>query len=196
MHTTLSFFTVSLVAIALLGLTACDSQNAQANMSDADYIEQSLPTVTQLQQQLSTELKSAIQANGVVDAIQVCADVAQPMTGSVSVESPDWEITRTALRVRNPANQPDANSERVLQSWQASMQANGAQPVPVVLHEDGQVIVYHPIILQAGCLACHGDPASIAPEVADKIVALYPKDAATGFAVGDLRGAFKVAFEN
>jgi cytochrome c5 len=194
MHATQRFTVASLTAIALFGLTACDKNITPPTASDTDYIEQSLPAVTQLQQQLSSELKSTIKAKGVVEAIQVCANVAQPMTASISSEAPDWDITRTALRVRNPANQPDAASERILQNWQTSVQASGEKPAPVVLREGEQVIVYHPIILQNGCLACHGDPANIAPEVADKIAGIYPEDQATGFAVGDLRGAFRVAF--
>jgi hypothetical protein len=196
MHATHRFAAASLATMALFGLTACAPKTTPSTTSDVDYIEQSLPVVTQLQQQLSTELKSTIQAKGVVAAIQVCANVAQPMTASVSSEAPDWNITRTALRIRNPANQPDNTSERVLKNWQTSMQASGQKPAPVVLHEDGQVIVHHPIILQSGCLACHGDPANIAPEVAEKIADLYPNDQATGFAVGELRGAFRVVFEN
>ncbi|WP_425609259.1 c-type heme family protein [Thalassobacterium sedimentorum] len=75
------------------------------------------------------------------------------------------------------------------------MTTDGTAPEPAVSHEDGLTIVHHPILLQTGCLACHGDPASIAPEVTQKIAQLYPADTATGFAVGELRGAFRVVFE-
>lgn len=41
------------------------------------------------------------------------------------------------------------------------------------------------------CLTCHG--AAIAPAVLEKIQALYPDDKATGFGLGDIRGAFSVS---
>ena len=103
----------SLAVVALLGLTACVEKPAQT--TDAEYIEQSRSTVAALQQQLSSKLISTIQAEGVVAAIQVCANVAQPMTGEVSTATAQQQISRTALRVRNPANQSDALSESILQ---------------------------------------------------------------------------------
>jgi hypothetical protein len=39
----------------------------------------------------------------------------------------------------------------------------------------------------------HGDPDTFAPEVSQALQKLYPDDAATGFEIGDLRGAFRVA---
>ena len=46
------------------------------------------------------------------------------------------------------------------------------------------------IATEPGCLACHG--AQVAPAVRAAIAAHYPDDAATGFAVGDLRGGLWV----
>ena len=39
------------------------------------------------------------------------------------------------------------------------------------------------------CLACHGAPEQIPAEVAAILAERYPDDQATGYAVGDLRGA-------
>ncbi|MDT4883752.1 hypothetical protein FQZ97_1198250 [compost metagenome] len=46
------------------------------------------------------------------------------------------------------------------------------------------------IATEPGCLACHG--TQMAPQVRAAIAAHYPDDAATGFAVGDLRGGLWV----
>ena len=40
------------------------------------------------------------------------------------------------------------------------------------------------------CVACHG--TEVAPEVRATILAHYPDDGATGFSLGDLRGALWV----
>jgi hypothetical protein len=41
------------------------------------------------------------------------------------------------------------------------------------------------------CLTCHG--GSIDPDLAARIRAGYPKDQATGFKLGELRGAFTLS---
>jgi hypothetical protein len=42
------------------------------------------------------------------------------------------------------------------------------------------------------CLACHGQ--TLAPGVAEVLAREYPRDAATGFSAGQLRGAFYVVW--
>jgi hypothetical protein len=49
-----------------------------------------------------------------------------------------------------------------------------------------------PIRVQAMCLSCHGDPAGIPAEVKEILASRYPKDLATGYKAGDLRGAVSV----
>ena len=46
------------------------------------------------------------------------------------------------------------------------------------------------IRLKAQCLKCHGPKEQILPEVRDALARDYPKDQATGFQEGDLRGWF------
>ena len=46
---------------------------------------------------------------------------------------------------------------------------------------------------QGMCLKCHG--TSIDPKVQAKLKELYPRDQATGFSEGELRGAFVVTYQ-
>ena len=55
---------------------------------------------------------------------------------------------------------------------------------------DGSARYMSAIVTQPLCLTCHG--SEIAPEVAAEIARHYPEDQATGFAAGDLRGAFLI----
>jgi predicted Zn-dependent protease len=41
------------------------------------------------------------------------------------------------------------------------------------------------------CLACHGK--TLAPQVAARLKELYPDDRATGYAAGEIRGAFTLS---
>ena len=45
---------------------------------------------------------------------------------------------------------------------------------------------------QALCLQCHGAQASLSPAVKEKLSALYPQDKATGYSVGQIRGAMTI----
>ena len=42
------------------------------------------------------------------------------------------------------------------------------------------------------CMACHG--ANVAPSVKQSILKHYPSDQATGFELGELRGAFTLSY--
>jgi hypothetical protein len=46
-----------------------------------------------------------------------------------------------------------------------------------------------PILMQAMCLACHGNSEHISPEVKTKLSELYPTDKAINYQAGQLRGA-------
>ena len=62
-----------------------------------------------------------------------------------------------------------------------------------VVVRENEPVFYRPIRIGVDvCLKCHGDAESLAPEVSDRLAELYPDDRATGFAMGDLRGAFVV----
>jgi hypothetical protein len=97
-----------------------------------------------------------------------------------------------SLRVRNPANRPDPAEERLLRRLD-SLRAAGSLPNEVVRSTrspSGERVVEYarPILVQQGCLACHGDPERLAPGVREILRTRYPSDQAVGYRVGDLRG--------
>jgi hypothetical protein len=49
-----------------------------------------------------------------------------------------------------------------------------------------------PLIVQPVCIACHGPRENIPAEVKLILEQKYPEDRATGFLVGDVRGAISV----
>ncbi|WP_210397290.1 Tll0287-like domain-containing protein [Motiliproteus sediminis] len=143
---------------------------------------------------LQTEMKSAMQEGGPVQAIHACNTRALPLTEQISQEQ-GLEISRTALRVRNPENQPDAWEAQVLQRFLERQQAG--EPLKGMTHseiveEEGRKVfrMLQAIPTQTQCLGCHGD--QLDPKVADKIDGLYPEDKARGFKAGELRGAFSI----
>jgi ketosteroid isomerase-like protein len=144
---------------------------------------------------LSGELTKALTAGGVTNALPVCAEQASPLLVATARDE-GVTIRRVTERHRNPANAPDEQERRVLERFAATLR-EGAPPVPVVHHQpDGAALYFAPIILNNPlCLRCHGTPGrDIQPDDLALIRKLYPGDRATGFALNDLRGLWRVDF--
>lgn len=132
---------------------------------------------------LMAELSKAIELGGIESAISVCSDRAPKIAEEVGFAHA-VRIGRTSSRLRNDRNAPP--------SWATgSLDASDPEPKYFV-DDDGMLGSLTPIRLAANCLACHGSPSQIAPEVARAIQDQYPTDTATGYAEGDLRGWFWV----
>lgn len=143
-----------------------------------------------LQGQLKTALTGAIAQGGPVAAIDVCATMAPTIAKSLSVDG--VTVGRAALRLRNPASVTPAWLGQTLEGW-AKAPAAERQPTHRTL-DDGRFVYAAPITTQPVCLTCHG--ATVTDDVKAAIAARYPKDEATGFAEGDLRGAVWVELTN
>lgn len=146
-----------------------------------------------LMKSLGGQLMAALQSGGPESALQLCQVVAQPLTASTSEKLPTATVTRTALRFRNPENAPDDRDSEILSEWEAILAKGESLPSHRIISIDEKLaLFYKPILTQAQCLKCHGDPATFSPALASQIDAAYPGDQAVGFSEGDLRGAFRV----
>lgn len=163
--------------------------------SPAPWVMESREAAQALGSRLMGELTAAL-ARSPAAAIDVCSERA-PQIAAEEAAARGAELGRTALRFRNPDNAPQAWQRRGLESLATALAA-GADPATLEFTEvaatDGTVERrwMKPIMTGPLCLACHG--ATLAPEVAAAVEARYPDDTATGFAAGDLRGAFYVVW--
>lgn len=144
------------------------------------------------QKEMGERLAGALAAGGPIAAITVCRQEAPGIAARLSTET-GARVGRTALRVRNPANAPDAPAREVLERFaQAVASGTSAPPEYFAVASDGQARYYKAIITQPACQSCHGQ--ALDPTVAKAIAQHYPNDRATGFAAGGLRGAFVVGW--
>jgi len=180
----------------LLGV-ACQQREApppppppvQATAAAPDPLVRADAAAKQLGGALKSRLVEAMGQAGPTGAVRVCADEAPAIAARVRSET-SVSVGRASLRPRNPASAPP----EWVSAWLAAQGERKAEGVTgtstVVVTASGRVArVLKPIAIEAVCLACHGDPASIAPEVSAVLRAKYPADRATGYALGDLRGA-------
>ncbi len=181
-----------MAAVALL----CTLPLASASADDlSKRVEESRAVVKEFAGALKKELKAALKTGGPVKAIIVCNAVAPAIAKEQSMKH-GWEVGRTSLKVRNPANAPDEWEKSVLEKFEARKKA-GEDPAKMeyfeVVEQDGKkVFRYMKAIPTAEkpCLMCHG--SNIKPEVASVLDKLYPNDQARGFKAGDIRGAFTI----
>ena len=197
-HTLLSLGSALILTACLMGACAPSDSAESASESQSappefDYLAISGQLAQKLQGALGPKLMAAMKSGGPAEAIVVCQQVAQDLTKAASEAEPEVKISRTALRVRNPANRPDALDREVLEAWNANKERTGP-PEPQLTASNGQMIVHRPIMTAEACLQCHGSPEQINPETAGLIETYYPDDAAKGFQVGDVRGAFRIEF--
>lgn len=146
-------------------------------------------------EKLRQNIAQALKEGGAVRAIDACNTLAPELNATVA-DGTTFEVARTALRVRNPDNAPDAWEQANLEAFQKSL-SSGADPktletFEIVATKEGQKLFRYmrPITMREQCLVCHGP--SVAPEVKAEIAKYYPDDKAIGYNIGELRGAFSI----
>ncbi len=133
---------------------------------------------------LKPTLKSMLEQDpSHVTAMGACSTMATQMKNEYNAKSGNVQIRRTALKYRNPANHPDTTDQEVMYRLQA---VNNKEPLAVDMGGN-HYRVYQPLQVQKACLICHG--SNISPKIAQMIQQKYPTDMATGFKLGEFRGA-------
>ena len=147
---------------------------------------------------LVREVTSAIAKDGPEAAVDVCHLKALPMTnGTVAGLPRITAVKRTSLKLRNPANAPDAADQLALDYIRQQME-NGDAPSALLIQRvespsaAPEWRVYKPLGVTTTCLACHGDPAEQSAALRAKLSALFPADQATGYNAREWRGLIRV----
>ena len=171
-------------------LTSCSPVETQ--ISPEQVAAKSLPLANKFQQQLQEQLGAAMKAGGPAKAIEVCHEAAPAIASALAAES-GATIRRVSLRNRNPANVPDTEESKVLDQLASAPLDMTGKPATHLWQTESTVHFMRAIPMkEQPCAACHG--TKVAPEIEEKIFALYPRDKATGYKPGDLRGAISITW--
>ncbi len=178
----------TLVLAGLAWASATQAQDAPpAWMAEARQAALSVPP------KLVAVLQDEIARGGPEGAIAVCREQA-PLLARVASEQTGWQIRRVSLRNRNPKAVPDAWEQAVLQDFDRRAAA-GEAPAKLEKAEqvqvDGQPVWRYMRALPTIelCTTCHGQPEQLSAAVRARLAELYPADRATGYRVGEIRGA-------
>jgi hypothetical protein len=137
-----------------------------------------------IQNAVLSELTQELSERGPGGAIRVCHMSATTVINRVAREE-GIAAGRTSARLRTPSNAP--------KPWAAPIVARYVDRPAAGL--DGFVVdlgtrvgVMRPIAHREVCSPCHGREDQLTPNVRAELTDRYPKDQATGFRDGDLRG--------
>ncbi|MCB0729771.1 MAG: DUF3365 domain-containing protein [Ignavibacteriae bacterium] len=148
---------------------------------------------------LKTVLVENMKAGGPQLAINVCADTAMTLAKNYS-ESRNVQVKRFSFKNRNASNVPDVFEEKALKYFEKLLAEGKLNSETFILEQEklgsSKFAKYvRPIFVDSPCLNCHGSESQILEEVKLVLNEKYPNDKATGFKIGDLRGAISVTKE-
>ncbi|MEO1048499.1 MAG: DUF3365 domain-containing protein [Pseudomonadota bacterium] len=164
-------------------------------LDEAQVIARAQPIAAEFQATLQAQLKAALEAGGPQQAVAVCHEAA-PAIAAMQSEQSGALVRRIADRNRNPDNAVPAELRAAYDTLarEPVIDAKPASTLAQIGEGSGARVHYLSAIpmREQPCSTCHG--RAIAPELKTQINALYPADAATGFAPGDLRGALVITW--
>lgn len=134
-------------------------------------------------------LTETMAQGGFKQGVEVCSTEAQGIAAKVREET-GARVGRSSNRLRNSKDAPPQWVADWLKT-QGERKAEGVLGMSQVVDTpQGRMARFiKPIEIEAPCLGCHGDPTSMQSEVKAILAEKYPADKATGYTLGDLRGA-------
>jgi hypothetical protein len=178
----------------LLSLTLLASLNAFAG--EAPGLAEARKVASSVPPKLLQVLTEEIAKGGPESAIAVCREKA-PQLAKAASEETGWAIRRVSLRPRNPKAVADAWERAALEDFDRRAAA-GESPATLekgeTVSEAGRTEYRYikALPVQPLCVACHGAPEQLKPEVRQQLQTLYPADQGVGYAVGQIRGAMTI----
>lgn len=180
-----------LISLFCLFTTAVQAQDSEQQQ----FEKEAQLAIKALAESMKKALMGAMQDGGPVEAVSVCKLIAPTLAAEISKQH-GLDIRRTSLRVRNPENEADSWETDVLQRFQTRL-ASGEAIQKLSFSEKvendvgtAQWRMMKAIPTDKVCLSCHG--TKIVAPVQAVLDQHYPNDMATGFKLGDIRGAFTV----
>lgn len=145
-----------------------------------------------LQTKLLEELQASITANGAANSIDKCS-LKSPEIEKLISENENAIIRRVSDNYRNPAHKPTQDEQNSITLWKLELEKGNKDLFPMTVESEDGIQYMKPIIISSPtCLKCHGKENEIEPETLKKIKEKYPEDKATGYEMGQLRGAITI----
>ena len=191
----------------LLFLSACKNESKpegptkeeikveQSNINiDPSYAQIGLNIAFKTKAQLGKNLMGTMKEKGVIEALKFCNVKAMPLTDSMATAHKAI-IKRVSDKTRNPNNKANETELKNIEHFKSAL-ANKEEIKPVVDTISDNVHFYYPIVTNAMCLQCHGNPEKdLDPKLLTSLNNLYPNDEALGYSENQVRGIWSIQFK-
>jgi hypothetical protein len=173
-------------------LTACQKAPAIDMQQQADLQQEASSIIQQFTKTLKPKLQQALKQGGPAHAISVCSVEAPILAKQLSTKT-GWSIKRISLKARSHRTAlPDAWETSILQQFDRQQAAGDSPSTMTASHiENGHYRFIKAQDVAPICLTCHG--TALSPEVSNALQKYYPQDQATGYTLGQIRGAFSLS---
>ncbi len=172
----------------------------KSNLTDEQVVQYTAQGKTIAQasfKALSSQLKTAMKAGGVANAVGFCNAAALPLTDSLSSKY-GAVIKRTSLKLRNPANAPDSLEAKMLDMYLIMSRMRNPVLVPKILEKnENEIQFFAPIMIKnETCLKCHGILGQTMKEEDYAIIKKhYPNDEAIDYKMDKFRGMWSITLK-
>jgi hypothetical protein len=168
-----------------------------SSAADEPWLAEARQVAGSVPPKLLAVLTAEIERSGPAGAISLCRDEAPKLARAASQDS-GWNVRRVSLRERNPKAVPDDWERAALQDFDRRAAA-GEKPATLeraeLVQQQGKPVMRYmralPVIEL--CTGCHGTAERISPAVKERLAELYPNDKATGYTLGQIRGAMTIS---
>jgi len=191
----------ALIGVMAMGsglILAAGCARTQVTVEGRDRMPQSQAIAREFSTTLRAELHKAIQDHGPAGAISVCKDISPRMEQRFAAEYPELiHLRRISLKTRNPqTHTPTPGEEQWLLSAREALREKKTVAPGLIVTRETTTVLFPIPINDPACLLCHGDPPTMMEDVKTALRANYPQDQATGYRLGDFRGALALEWRN
>ena len=159
---------------------------------DVALEEEARAVAGQFASQLKPRLQAALREGGPSHAIEICATQAPKIADALSTDT-GWRVKRVSLKARNASRAiTDAWEKQVLEEFDRR-RAAGEEPASLNYGEQvgGRYRYMQAQVVEPVCLTCHAE--TLSEPVRQTLEQYYPDDYATGYSLGQVRGAFSLS---
>ncbi|MDX1701061.1 MAG: DUF3365 domain-containing protein [Melioribacteraceae bacterium] len=187
---------IYLIGAIIITLVVIGCQNKTDEVDNPELKSELENYADSYMSELKSVLMQNMKAGGPLKAVNVCSDTAAQLTSSFS-ERMGVQVKRFSIKNRNSENYPDKFEQEFLEYFeqlQSTDRLSADSHLLKRVESEGKynLIFVKPIVIAAPCLNCHGSEDQISDEVNLVLQEKYPNDKATGYNIGDLRGAISV----
>jgi hypothetical protein len=178
-----------------LALFFCSTSGIALEIPKDQAVERAEEAAHRFHKMMKSHVKSRFKESGMISAARFCAEESHREIEKLNRElGPDISLKRISLENRNPDAYPLDSEADIIRAFELMESSNAYLPEQIVqMIDETTYKVYLPATMSSkNCKKCHGKEEEMDPEVRKYVQEHYPKDRATGFRSGQVRGAVVV----